>query len=144
GTPGNPTTTQITNYTSYGVLKLILHPNSYDWQFIPEVGGSFTDSGSGFCHSSGPQAPAAPTGLTAGANNNSVHLSWTAPQDGGSPITNYKIYRGTSAGGETLLTTVGNVTSYDDNTAANGTKYYYRVSAVNSIGEGTQSNEVNI
>ena len=33
-----------------------------------------------------------------------------AASDGGSPITGYKVYRGTSSGGETLLTTLGNVT----------------------------------
>ena len=43
---------------------------------------------------------------------------------------------------ESLLTTVGNVTTYDDGTVSNGTQYYYRVSAVNSVGEGAQSNEV--
>jgi 3',5'-cyclic AMP phosphodiesterase CpdA len=34
----------------FGVLKLTLHATSYDWQFIPEAGKSFTDSGSGQCH----------------------------------------------------------------------------------------------
>jgi calcineurin-like phosphoesterase family protein len=36
--------------TAFGVLKLTLRPASYDWQFIPEAGKSFTDSGSGACH----------------------------------------------------------------------------------------------
>jgi Concanavalin A-like lectin/glucanases superfamily len=42
--------------TSYGVLKLTLHANSYEWQFLPvadgidPAGGSFTDSGSATCH----------------------------------------------------------------------------------------------
>lgn len=34
----------------FGVLKLTLHPDSYDWQFIPEPGKTFTDSGTGQCH----------------------------------------------------------------------------------------------
>jgi hypothetical protein len=34
---------------TYGVLKLTLHPGSYDWEFIPVAGGTFTDSGSGVC-----------------------------------------------------------------------------------------------
>jgi hypothetical protein len=34
---------------TYGVLKLALHPQGYDWQFIPVAGGTFTDSGSGTC-----------------------------------------------------------------------------------------------
>lgn len=36
--------------TAFGVLKLTLKPKSYDWQFIPEEGKTFTDSGSGTCH----------------------------------------------------------------------------------------------
>jgi fibronectin type 3 domain-containing protein len=70
-----------------------------------------------------------------------VHLTWSVPSDGGSAITNYDIYRGTAAGSETLLTTLGNVTAFDDTAASNGTTYYYKVSAVNAIGEGPQSNE---
>lgn len=38
------------NADTFGVLKLTLHPGSYDWQFLPEPGHSFTDSGSGLCH----------------------------------------------------------------------------------------------
>jgi len=40
---------QVRNNTAYGVLKLTLHPTSYDWQFIPIAGQSFTDSGSALC-----------------------------------------------------------------------------------------------
>jgi hypothetical protein len=36
--------------TTYGVLKLTLHPTSYEWEFIPEAGKSFTDAGSAPCH----------------------------------------------------------------------------------------------
>ena len=36
--------------TAFGVLKLTLKPGAYDWQFIPEAGKTFTDSGSGTCH----------------------------------------------------------------------------------------------
>jgi hypothetical protein len=33
-----------------GVLKLTLLRHSYDWQFVPEPGKTFTDRGSGVCH----------------------------------------------------------------------------------------------
>jgi len=49
--------------TTYGVLKLTLHPDSYDWQFIPDTqsgNGKFTDKGSGTCH-----------GINAGTENGS-------------------------------------------------------------------------
>jgi hypothetical protein len=35
---------------TFGLLKLTLHPTSYDWEFVPEAGKTFTDSGSGTCH----------------------------------------------------------------------------------------------
>jgi hypothetical protein len=41
---------EIRNADTFGVLKLTLHPKGYDWQFVPQEGKSFTDSGSGTCH----------------------------------------------------------------------------------------------
>lgn len=41
---------QARNSDTYGVIKFTLHSNSYDWQFVPEAGKTFTDSGSGTCH----------------------------------------------------------------------------------------------
>jgi hypothetical protein len=41
---------EVRNSDAYGVLKLTLRDNAYDWQFIPEAGKTFTDSGSGACH----------------------------------------------------------------------------------------------
>ena len=41
---------QVRNNTAYGVLKLTLHSNSYDWQFVPAGTATFTDSGSSNCH----------------------------------------------------------------------------------------------
>jgi hypothetical protein len=86
--------------------------------------------------------PSAPTGLAAVAGAGSVFLSWTTPSfDGNSPITGYKVYRGTSPGGEVLLDSVGVGTAYTDTAVTNGTTYYYKVSAENALGEGPQSNE---
>jgi hypothetical protein len=42
-------TSEVRNDDTYGVLKLILHADSYSWEFIPEVGSLFTDSGSTQC-----------------------------------------------------------------------------------------------
>jgi len=41
---------QVRNSDTLGVLKLTLHSNSYDFQFIPEAGKTFTDSGTTACH----------------------------------------------------------------------------------------------
>ena|GEM_PF-4355267 len=87
--------------------------------------------------------PSAPQNLNTVAGDMKITLIWQPPSNnGGSAITNYKIYKGTSSGGESYLTTVGNVTSYEDTYVTNGITYYYKVSAVNSMGEGALSNEV--
>jgi hypothetical protein len=73
-----------------------------------------------------------------------VQLSWTAPTDnGGSAITDYNIYRGTTAGAETLLTHLGaaSPTSYADSNVTAKTTYFYYVTAVNAINESAASNE---
>jgi acid phosphatase type 7 len=41
---------QVRNDDTFGVLRLTLHPSSYDWRFIPEAGKTFTDAGTGGCH----------------------------------------------------------------------------------------------
>ena len=43
-------TSEVRNGDTFGVLKLTLHPRSYDWEFVPVDGGTFRDSGSGQCH----------------------------------------------------------------------------------------------
>ena len=93
--------------------------------------------------SSTPRAvPGAPTGLTAVPGNAQVLLNWTAPAlNGGSEITNYTVYRGTTSGGETLLTILGNALALTDTSLSNGQIYYYKVSASNAAGEGAKSIE---
>jgi hypothetical protein len=41
---------EIKEWDTYGVLKLTLSPGKYTWEFIPEEGKTFRDSGSGTCH----------------------------------------------------------------------------------------------
>ncbi len=41
---------ELRNTDTFGVLRLTLRPWSYSWQFVPEAGGWFTDSGSTGCH----------------------------------------------------------------------------------------------
>ena len=40
----------IRDNTSDGVLKLTLHSDWYEWEFVPVAGTSFTDEGSARCH----------------------------------------------------------------------------------------------
>ena len=82
-------------------------------------------------------APGAPTGLAANATDGSVSLSWSAPV----AATGYKVKRSTASGSEVTIATA-NTASYTDASVANGTTYYYEVSATNAAGEGVNSTEV--
>jgi hypothetical protein len=84
-------------------------------------------------------APATPTGLVATGGNGLVALTWTASAG----ATSYSIYRGTTSGGEGS-TRIGTATSnsFTDTGLANGTTYYYTVTASNTAGTSAQSSEV--
>lgn len=48
-----PTTqpnSQIQNADTFGLLRLTLRPNGYDWEFVPVAGKRFSDRGSAACH----------------------------------------------------------------------------------------------
>ena len=95
----------------------------------------------------GTTVPSAPQNLQATAGNSQVSLSWTTPSsNGGSTITGYNIYRGTTSGGESITptgTVSGSTLSYTDTGLTNGQAYFYKVTAVNSVGESVPSNEAN-
>jgi len=127
---------QVRNNTAFGILKLTLHPGSYDWLFVPESGATFTDSGTDRC--SGATAtdttpPAAPTGVSATAASSAVTVSWTASTDP-SGITGYRIFRAPAGGARAQIDTVGAVTSFRDPTVSPSTSYDYTVRAVDGAG----------
>lgn len=41
---------EVRNGDTHGVIKFTLDRQSYSWQFVPESGKSFTDTGTGSCH----------------------------------------------------------------------------------------------
>lgn len=92
--------------------------------------------------------PGAPSGLSAKAGNRQVLLTWQPPtSDGGSPLTGYDVFMGTSPGGEgatavASTTATSALVHQDPATVHNGTKYYFTVKALNSTGAGTASGEV--
>jgi predicted phage tail protein len=86
-------------------------------------------------------APGSPSGLTATAGNAEVSLSWTAPaSDGGAQITSYDIYEGTTGNVKiTAPVASSKGTSVTVKNLANGTTYYFKVAAVNTVGVGPAS-----
>ena len=41
---------EVRNAETHGILLMTLLRNASDWEFLPEEGGTFTDSGQGECH----------------------------------------------------------------------------------------------
>ena len=80
--------------------------------------------------------PGAPTGVTAVAGNASANVSWTAPPDGGSPITSYTItpYIGRWPRPRRPITGSPPATSTTVTGLTNGTAYTFTVTATNAIG----------
>jgi hypothetical protein len=132
---------QVRNTSTYGVLKLTLHSASYNWQFVPEAGMSFTDSGKGICHgnSSDITPPSPPTNLAATSIAwNQVKLSWTASTDD-IGVLGYQIYRN----GTKIGTVAG--TSYADKGVQGQNNFNYYVVAVDGGGLSSQpSNILNV
>jgi fibronectin type 3 domain-containing protein len=86
------------------------------------------------------RVPGAPT-LTAQAGDGRVDLSWTAGNDGGYPVSVFRVYRGTEATAKVFLVNATGML-YNDTTVENGKTYQYAVSAVNALGEGPMSSPV--
>ena len=70
-----------------------------------------------------------------------VHLSWTAPPDGGSPLIRYVLIRDAVKLAPNLNPATS---SYVDTTAATGVTYVYQIKAVNAQGAGPLSNKVTL
>ncbi|HEY0403004.1 MAG TPA: metallophosphoesterase, partial [Blastococcus sp.] len=61
---------------TFGVMKMVLHPSGFDWQFLPVTGGRSTDSGTANCHNAA--APPGGTGLVNGDFENNSLTGWTS------------------------------------------------------------------
>ena len=121
---------EVRNASTFGVLEITLHPTSYDWQFVPEAGQTFTDSGTTACHgaTSDTTPPTAPANLTPMASSpTQVNLTWSASSDDVG-VTGYKVYRN----GVFLASSA--TTSYSDTTAQAATTYSYTVYAYDAAG----------
>jgi hypothetical protein len=74
-----------------------------------------------------------------------IRVTWTAGSDGGSAITEYRVYEGSVSGHESLamfLTPTGTTQSWDfPNGGFGNVVYHFVVTAINSIGESAWSNE---
>lgn len=114
------------------------------YDFVTGLGSPKVNNLLPFLSPNAASATSIPQNLVVSTSNNQISLSWQTPaSNGGSAIQDFNIYRGTSSGGETQFISVpASQTSYVDTTATDGVTYYYYVTAVNSVGESSNSNEV--
>lgn len=77
-----------------------------------------------------------------GAAIGEVAVSWDAPtDDGGTPVTAYRLCRGTTSGTYPLCADLGTAQTFTDTGGALATTYYYVVTAENLAGVGARSAE---
>jgi Fibronectin type III domain. len=77
--------------------------------------------------------PAIPSGIIATPGDEQIRLDWTANTD--QDLASYKIYGGTFSNPTTLLATITTGTeTYTQTGLTNGSIYYYRIAAMDNIG----------
>lgn len=105
-----------------------------------DVGVSEYSPVSRFMAARAADAPPAPT--SSFADQTSITVDWTAPYTGGTPITNYKVLWNLGGTGTTFtdLVTVDSTTfTYTQAALTTGEIYKFRVVAVNFVGDGAES-----
>ena len=125
-------TVTTTNYNNTGLA------NGTTYYYVVSAVSSGGESGNSSQVSARPIAP--PTGLKAVAGTKQVVLSWTASAG----AQTFNVYRGTAAGqeGATPIASGISTASYTNTGLTTGTKYYYKVAAVNFSGTSSLSSEV--
>ena len=94
----------------------------------------------------GPTTPSAPRDLSATPGNGEVSLSWNVPDDdGGSSIIGYQIASKTGNSDFTtfkdILGSSAETQTYTAIGLTNGVTYTFKILAINSVGDGAESNE---
>jgi len=92
-----------------------------------------------------PAVPGAPRLISALTGPSGVTVSWDVPDNGGSPLTAYEVYRGAAPGTETLYAKIGPLKPrFVDTAVKPGSQFYYTVRAVNAAGMSGSCGEVGI
>jgi len=127
--------------TAASTAKTITYLQGADWTAAGSVQGNLIYGSNGIAaltFADVPLTPPAPTGLGATPGVSQVGLAWTAAAG----ATSYNVKRSSTSGGPyTVIGATAGTASYTDSTASNGITYYYVVSANNTAGESSDSNQ---
>lgn len=133
---GSPPTTSVTvtGLTNFSTYTFVVTATN-------AIGSGPASAPSAAVTPTGPTVPAAPTGVSAVAGNATANVSWTAPSNGGSPITSYTITPYIAGVAQTATTITGSPPATSATVAGltNGTAYTFTVRAANIIGTGPAS-----
>ena len=135
-----PVATNVTPDSTYTVSAAGLH--YFKSQANNLIGSSLESAAVSINTPSVPDAPVTVSTSIGNPNANPLDIVVgfsASPDDQGSAITGYKVYRSIDDVTYTEITTLGNsVYSYADTVTVSG-GYYYKVSSLNNVGEGLQS-----
>ncbi|MEI6797430.1 MAG: fibronectin type III domain-containing protein, partial [Methanomassiliicoccales archaeon] len=122
--------------TTSANISLLRNGQTYAFAVVAHnAAGNGTRSGS---VSATPVAPpGVPSGVTLVVDGNKIVINWTAPEDGGSPILYYRVFRGGAGHDPAFIANATGTTYVDSNVSAGG--YVYAVGAVTALGEGVSS-----
>jgi hypothetical protein len=139
----NFTVDSSSNVTMKTITGLTSNTTYYFKVSITSIDGYESTLSSAFTQATLNIVPNVPTSLNASSvTSTSLTLSWTTPvANGGSSITYYNIYKSTDNSIFTIDSS-SNTTSKAITGLLVNTTYYFKVSAVNSQGEGSQSSEL--
>jgi fibronectin type 3 domain-containing protein len=130
------TVTTGTGFTDANVL------NGTTYYYVVTAGNGTCSSGNSLEASASPACtpPTAIADLSAQPGNGSVVLAWTAP----TTAVSYQILRSTTSGSGYVLAGTKGAAGFTDTSVANGTTYYYVVTASNGACSSTNSNEASV
>ena len=125
--------------TSSYLHSPLINGTTYYYMVTAVAGGVESAASSEVSATPNEPPPSAPTGVAAAPGDLKNTISWSAVTG----ATSYNIYWSTTPGVDTLDSKIAGVTSpYDHTGRANGTTYYYIVTAENAGGESGPSSEV--
>lgn len=134
---GGPYTNLVTATPSISYYDTAAAAGTTGYYVVSAVngGGVSTNSTPASVTTPAPSAPAPPAGLSVTPGTGQMALNWAASVG----AVSYNVKRSTANGGPYTNVAAGVIATFADTNVAAGTRYFYVVSALNSVGESANS-----